>query len=160
MPLYFKYYFVKEGCIRILTNVFLYYNLLFFLNKSTFFQTKSLTDCIVVDYPNKFFRFSVAYLLLSLNLNFRLIVSFCSAEIIPLISTKLIFPSSNWLERESWDFYGIYFIFNNDLRRIFTDYGFKGYPLRKDFPLYGFSELFYNQPSYSFFYVDVQINKI
>ena len=120
---------------------------------------KSLVDSIVIDYPNKSYRFLLTYLLLSNNLNTRLNVYFCIKEFFPVISIKTIFNSSNWLEREMWDFYGIFFIFNNDLRRLFLDYGFEGYPFRKEFPLYGYYELFYNQPSGSLFYFPVSINK-
>ena len=156
---YFKFFFFKRGYIYILTNFNYFYNIIFFLNKSSFFQFKILIDVIVSDYPEKFYRFLISYSLLSIKFNLRLNLIFCFKELFPIISIKRLFYSSNWLEREIWDFYGIFFIFNNDLKRLFLDYGFEGYPLRKDFPLYGYLEIFYNQPSNSLFYTQVQINK-
>lgn len=156
---YFKFFFLKNNFIYILTNYNYYYNLLNFFNKSTFFQFKNLTDIFVNDFPFKFYRFLISYSLLSFNLNLRLNINFCFKELFPIISIKNIFYSSNWVEREIWDFFGIFFIFNNDLRRILLDYGFEGYPLRKDFPLYGYLELFYNESSNSLFYLNVKINK-
>ncbi len=156
---YFNYFLFKKGIIYILTNFYYYWNILFFLNKSTFFQFKNLIDIVVVDFPEKYYRFLISYSVLSINLNLRLNLNFCFKELFSLISIKKIFYSSNWLEREIWDFYGIFFIFNNDLRRILLDYGFEGYPLRKDFPLYGYIELFFNQASHCLFYIDIQLNK-
>lgn len=114
---------------------------------------------VVSDYPEKFYRFLISYLLLSIKFNLKLNLIFCFKELFPIISIKNIFYSSNWLEREIWDFYGIFFIFNNDLKRLFLDYGFEGYPLRKDFPLYGFLEIYYNQSLNSLLYTQIQINK-
>ena len=159
LKLFFKYFLIKDGFIKIFSNYCLYFSIFNFLSKSTFFQLKNLVDLVIIDYPNKNFRFLANYLLLSINLNFRLTLHFCTSDSFPIISTKKIFNSSNWLEREAWDFYGIFFIFNNDLRRIFLDYGFEGYPFRKDFPLSGFYEIYYNQPSYSLCYRSVIINK-
>ncbi len=159
LPNFFKFFFIKNGNINILTNFIYYFNLLYFFKKSTFFQLKNLVDIVVIDYPGKSYRFLIKFLILSVNLNLRLNLNFCFSEFFPIMSIKSIFHSSNWLEREIWDFYGVYFLFNNDLRRLFLDYGFEGYPFRKDFPLYGYYELFYNQPSGSFSYLNVQINK-
>lgn len=159
LKLFFKYFLIKDGFIKIFSNYCLYFSIFFFLSKSTFFQIKNLVDLVIIDYPGKNFRFLASYLLLSINLNFRLNLYFCINDSFPIISTKKIFTSSNWLERECWDFYGLFFIFNNDLRRIFLDYGFEGYPFRKDFPLCGFYELYYNQPSYSLLYKTVILNK-
>jgi len=156
---FFNFFIFKNGILNILTNFYYYWNIIFFLNKSTFFQFKNLIDIVVIDFPGNYYRFSIQYLMLSVNLNLRLNLSFCFKELFSLISVKKIFYSSNWLEREIWDFYGIFFIFNNDLRRIMLDYGFEGYPFRKDFPLYGYLELFFNQSSNSLFYTNVKINK-
>lgn len=156
---YIKIFFYKKGFLEIITNYKYYYNLLFFFNKSTFFQFKNLTDLVVIDYPTKLYRFLISYLINSNNLNFRLNLNFCIKELFFILSVKNIFFSSNWLEREVWDFYGIFFIFNNDLRRLILDYSFEGYPLKKEFPLYGYLELFFNQASNSLFYTNVQINK-
>ena len=156
---FFKYFFLKKNILYVLTNFHFYYNLIFFLKKSTFFQLKNLTDIIIVDFPYKFYRFLVSYFLLSLKFNFRLNVYLCVNELNPLMTIKNLFLAANWLEREIWDFYGIFFLFNNDLRRIFSDYGFNGYPLRKDFPLYGYSEMFYDDSFSSIIYTDVKINR-
>lgn len=95
-----------------------------------------MTDILCYDYPGKKFRFSIVYNLLSLDLNYRIKVFTKLKEKIPLISTITpLYSGAGWLEREVWDMFGIFFLKNNDLRRILTDYGFVGYPLRKDFPL-------------------------
>jgi NADH:ubiquinone oxidoreductase subunit C len=82
--------------------------------------------------------------LLSIAFNYRLQISLSSKENEALYSVINLYKNANWLEREVWDFFGILFIGHVDLRRILTDYGFKGFPLRKDFPLSGFYELYYN----------------
>ena len=106
---------------------------------------KQLIDITAVDYPEKEKRFKVIYLLLSHENNLRIIINLNinEKEVIPSI-TK-IFPSANWMEREIFDMYGISFKDHPDLRRILTDYGFKGYPLRKDFPLTGHYEVRYSE---------------
>ena len=156
---YFKYFIVKNGLIKIFTNYKFYYLIFYFLSKSTFFQIKNLVDLVAIDYPGKSYRFLLSYLFLSNHFNNRLNVYFCINELFPVISVKEIFNSSNWLEREVWDFFGIFFLFNNDLRRLFSDYGFEGYAHRKDFPLFGYYELYYNQSSFSLCYGPVSINK-
>lgn len=104
-----------------------------------------MTDILCYDYPGKKFRFSIVYNLLSLDLNYRIKVFTKLKEKIPLISTITpLYSGAGWLEREVWDMFGIFFLKNNDLRRILTDYGFVGYPLRKDFPLTGFIEVIYD----------------
>ena len=91
------------------------------------------------------YRFCVVYDLLSLKYNFRVRIKLFLSEITPVFSCVSIFINANWWEREIWDMFGIYFEEHPDLRRILTDYGFEGYPLRKDFPLSGYLELFYNE---------------
>ena len=105
-----------------------------FLKTNMKCRFKQLIDITAVDYPEKKKRFKVIYLLLSHENNLRIIINLNinEKEVIPSI-TK-IFPSANWMEREIFDMYGISFKDHPDLRRILTDYGFKGYPLRKDFP--------------------------
>lgn len=114
-----------------------------FLKNSTLTQAKQLIDLVVYDKPG-LFRFTVFYSFLSVSLNYRLTLSLNTTALLPIISISYLFSSILWFEREVFDMYGIIFIENIDLRRILTDYGFKGYPLRKDFPLTGFIELFYN----------------
>ena len=116
-----------------------------FLKTNMKCRFKQLIDITAVDYPEKEKRFKVIYLLLSHENNLRIIINLNinEKEVIPSI-TK-IFPSANWMEREIFDMYGISFKDHPDLRRILTDYGFKGYPLRKDFPLTGHYEVRYSE---------------
>ena len=106
---------------------------------------KQLIDITAVDYPQKEKRFKVVYLFLSHENNLRIIINAKIDEKTIVPSITKIFPSSNWMEREVFDMYGIDFKDHPDLRRILTDYGFKGYPLRKDFPLTGHTEVRYSE---------------
>ena len=112
-------------------------------NKNTKFR--QLIDITVVDYPEKSQRFKVVYLFLSHEFNQRIVLSYAinENEIIPSLSS--IFPAANWMEREVFDLYGVKFKNHPDLRRILTDYGFEGHPLRKDFPLTGHEEVRYSE---------------
>jgi NADH:ubiquinone oxidoreductase subunit C len=104
-----------------------------------------LLSCISgVDLIDQKYRFCLSYELLSIVYNIRLRVKIFINEISTVPSLFKIFINSNWWEREVWDLFGIYFINHPDLRRILTDYGFEGHPLRKDFPLSGYIELRYN----------------
>ena len=116
-----------------------------FLKTNKKCKFKQLIDITAVDYPQSEKRFKIVYLLLSHENNLRIIVniSIDEKEIAPSI-TK-IFPSANWMEREVFDMYGISFKDHPDLRRILTDYGFNGFPLRKDFPLTGHTEVRYSE---------------
>ena len=116
-----------------------------FLKTNENCKFKQLIDITAVDYPGREKRFKIVYLLLSLENNFRILINSHIDEknIIPSI-TK-IYPSANWMEREVFDMYGISFKDHPDLRRILTDYGFEGYPLRKDFPLTGHTEVRYSE---------------
>ena len=115
-----------------------------FLRDDSNFQCKCLMDVCGVDYPERDERFDVVYNLLSLNHNLRIRVTLsCDAET-PVPSVTSIFSAAGWWEREAWDLYGIYFSDHPDLRRILTDYGFEGHPLRKDFPLTGHVEMRYD----------------
>lgn len=115
-----------------------------FLRYSLKFSFAQLLDIWVVDYPNRDYRFEVNYLFLSINSLSRLYVKTWIQEYGFLYSVSTLFASGNWLEREIWDMYGIFFVNHSDLRRILTDYGFVGFPLRKDFPLTGYVELRYD----------------
>tara|TARA_B100001057_G_scaffold14953_1_gene14114 strand:+ start:523 stop:1128 length:606 start_codon:yes stop_codon:yes gene_type:complete len=112
-------------------------------NKDTKFR--QLIDITVVDYPEQVKRFKVVYLLLSHKFNQRLILSYFISENEIISSLTNIFPSANWMEREVFDMYGVSFKNHPDLRRILTDYGFEGHPLRKDFPLTGHTEVRYSE---------------
>ena len=112
-------------------------------NKSTKFR--QLIDITVVDYPDQVQRFKIVYLFLSHEFNQRMILSYLINENELISSLTSIFPSANWMEREVFDMYGVNFKDHPDLRRILTDYGFEGHPLRKDFPLTGHSEVRYSE---------------
>ena len=112
-------------------------------NKDTKF--KQLIDITAVDYPENKKRFKIVYLLLSHEFNQRILVSYFINENEKISSLVNIFPSANWMEREIFDMYGIKFNDHPDLRRILTDYGFEGFPLRKDFPLTGHNEVRYSE---------------
>ena len=109
------------------------------------YQYNLLTCISGVDFLGKDYRFSVVYDLLSLNYNTRLRVKTFVNEVTTVPSSINIFINANWWEREIWDLYGIYFYNHTDLRRILTDYGFEGNPMKKDFPLSGFLELRYDE---------------
>lgn len=108
-------------------------------------QFNQLIDIAVIDKPNKNLRFQVTYLFLSVKFNTRLYLITKTSETRQLSSLTGLFKSAGWLEREVWDLYGIFFSNHPDLRRILTDYGFLGHPLRKDFPLFGFKEVFFDE---------------
>ena len=116
----------------------------FFLRDHTGIQTKVLIDVTAVDYPGRVKRFEVIYIFLSIQQNCRLRVKTELDALSPVDSIVKIFPAADWFERETWDMFGIFFSNHPDLRRILTDYGFDGHPLRKDFPLSGFLEYRYN----------------
>jgi NADH/F420H2 dehydrogenase subunit C len=117
---------------------------LFFLRDNTNCQYKILTSIAGVDYPEREQRFEVAYDLLSLKYNHRIRVKVFTDEYTPVDSTVPIYNASSWWEREVWDLYGVFFTDHPDLRRILTDYGFEGHPMRKDFPLSGYTEVRYD----------------
>ena len=112
-------------------------------NESTKFR--QLIDVTVVDYPENTQRFKVVYLFLSHEFNQRIILSYLISENEVIPSLTSIYPAANWMEREVFDMYGVKFKDHPDLRRILTDYGFEGHPLRKDFPLTGHTEVRYSE---------------
>ena len=112
-------------------------------NKDTKFR--QLIDITTVDYPENSKRFKMVYLFLSHEFNQRILISYLINENEVIPSLTKIFPSANWMEREVFDMYGVKFKDHPDLRRILTDYGFEGYPLRKDFPLTGYTEVRYSE---------------
>ena len=112
-------------------------------NENTKFR--QLIDITVVDYPEKNQRFKVVYLFLSHEFNQRIILSYLISENEVIPSLTSIYPAANWMEREVFDMYGVKFKNHPDLRRILTDYGFEGHPLRKDFPLSGHTEVRYSE---------------
>ena len=130
-----------------------------FLKSNEKLKFRQLMDIAGVDYPEKEKRFNLIYLFLSHENNNRikLLIKFNTSQIINSI-TK-IFPSANWMEREVFDMYGIKFKNHPDLRRILTDYGFKGHPLRKDFPLTGFNEVRYSEKEKKVIYEPVKLEQ-
>ena len=130
-----------------------------FLKLDDRFKFKQLIDVAAIDYPNDEKRFELVYLLLSIENNIRVKISikFELNEKIP--SIVKIFPSANWMEREIFDMYGIKFTNHPDLRRILTDYNFKGHPLRKDFPLTGFNEVRYSEKEKKVIYEPVKLEQ-
>ena len=130
-----------------------------FLKSNDKCKFKQLIDIAGVDYPDNEKRFQLIYLLLSheYNLRVKILIHFDEKQLINSI-TK-IFPSANWMEREVFDMYGVKFKNHPDLRRILTDYGFKGHPLRKDFPLTGFNEVRYSEKEKKVVYEPVKLEQ-
>jgi NADH:ubiquinone oxidoreductase subunit C len=134
------------------------------LKNHFFFYYKQLSDLTAIDYLNDISRFSLFYNLLNINKNKRIFIKYDilleNKEFINNIdSLHNVYLSSIWLEREVWDMYGIIFFGNNDLRRILTDYGFKGHPLRKDFPLIGFLEITFDVLTKTLKYIPVELSQ-
>ena len=120
---------------------------------------RQLIDVTAVDYPEEKERFKVVYMLLSHEFNQRIIISYYISENEVIPSLTSIFPSANWMEREVFDMYGINFKDHPDLRRILTDYGFEGHPLRKDFPLTGHTEVRYDDLEKKVIYEPVKLTQ-
>ena len=134
-------------------------DVILFLKTSENTKFRQLVDITAVDYPENDKRFNLVYLLLSHEFNTRIIIqsSINENEVVPTI-TK-IYPAANWMEREVFDMYGINFKDHPDLRRILTDYGFEGFPLRKDFPLTGHNEVRYSEDEKKVIYEPVKLEQ-
>ncbi len=130
-----------------------------FLKTNSNTKFNQLIDITAVDYPEKDRRFKMVYLFLSHEKNQRLILNLFIKENEFVTSLTSIFPSANWMEREVFDMYGIEFNNHPDLRRILTDYNFKGYPLRKDFPLTGYNEVRYSEDEKKVIYEKVKLEQ-
>ena len=122
-------------------------------------QFEILIDICGVDYPARPNRFDVVYHLLSVRKNQRLRIKLETDETTPVPSVIAVFPAANWYEREAYDMYGILFSDHPDLRRLLTDYGFEGYPLRKDFPLTGYKEVRYDDEQKRVVYEPVRLSQ-
>ncbi len=133
--------------------------LLTFLRDDQNCQFKQLVDVTAVDYPEREARFTVVYNLLSLRHNQRVRVKTAVAEGVPMASVTGVFSSAIWFEREVWDMFGVAFSGHPDLRRILTDYGFEGHPLRKDFPLTGHVEVRYDEDQKRVVYEPVKLTQ-
>lgn len=122
-----------------------------------FHEYQQLVEIAGVDYPDRAERFEVVYCLLSLTKNHRIRVACTTDEDTPVPTVTTIWPVAGWLEREVYDMYGVIFAGNPDLRRILTDYGFRGHPFRKDFPLTGYSEMRYSEEQGRVIYEPVKL---
>lgn len=145
---YIKLYIKNFKYIYIVSSILKYH---------CFFKYNQLSEIICVDNLSYYNRFSLNYVILSIKYNSRLVISFDLND--DYIANSLIdlFSSSNWLEREIFDLFGIFFLNHFDLRRILTDYGFNGYPFRKDFPLNGFFEIRYDENKQYLVYESIEL---
>ena len=141
---------VQAGAIR---------RVLTYLRDEPSCQFKILVDLCGVDYPERDQRFDVVYHLLSMRHNQRVRVKAATDEETPVPSVVEVFPAANWFEREAWDMYGILFADHPDLRRLLSDYGFEGHPLRKDFPQTGYVELRYDDEQKRVVYEPVRMRQ-
>ncbi len=138
-----------EGIVKVLS----------FLRDDVNCRFKQLMDVCGVDYPDRDPRFEIVYNLLSLTNNNRIRVKVRTDEDTPVPSVTNVFSAANWWEREAWDLFGIYFSDHPDLRRILSDYGFEGHPLRKDFPLTGYVEVRYDDDKKRVVYEPVKLTQ-
>jgi len=127
--------------------------------KASPYNFHQLIDLTGVDYPKRARRFDVVYHLLSLTQNIRLRIKVETDEVVPVASAREIYPNADWYEREAFDMYGILFAGHPDLRRILTDYGFEGHPLRKDFPMTGYVEVRYDDEQKRVVYEPVKLTQ-
>ncbi len=139
----------RDAIVKVLT----------FLRADVNCRFQQLMDLCGVDYPEREKRFEVVYNLLSLTHNMRVRVKVETDEETPVPSVSGVFSSATWWEREAWDLFGIYFSEHPDLRRIMTDYGFDGHPLRKDFPLTGYVEVRYDDEQKRVVYEPVKLTQ-
>ena len=130
-----------------------------FLKNNNETKFRQLIEITAVDYPERENRFKIVYLLLSHEYNKRAIIDYSIKEKDEILSLTSVFPSANWMEREVFDMYGLKFKNHPDLRRILTDYGFEGHPLRKDFPLTGHNEVRYSEEQKKVIYEPVKLEQ-
>ena len=150
---------IAFGEITVLARAERIVEVLTFLKNDSSCKFTQLTDLCGADYPERAKRFDVVYQLLSVTQNQRLRVKIQTDEETPVPSVVEVHPAAGWYERETWDMYGVMFDGNPDLRRILTDYGFQGFPLRKDFPLTGYVELRYSEEEKRVVYEPVQLTQ-
>jgi len=139
----------RPAVVRVLT----------FLRDDSTCRFEQLMDVTAVDYPTREERFEVVYNLLSVSRNHRVRVKLSTDEDTPVPSVTGVYSTAGWFERETWDMYGVFFSDHPDLRRILTDYGFEGHPLRKDFPLTGYVELRYDNEQKRVVYEPVRLTQ-
>lgn len=142
-----KIYINANICLENIYSKILFFDLFFFLNflkKHNFCQFKQLIDIICQDFLQKSIRFQIIYYLATIPFNNRIFITTNTNEYEYIYSIITIYKNADWIERELWDLFGILFKNHDDLRRILSDYGFSWFPLRKDFPLTGHVEIYFN----------------
>ena len=150
---------VEHGELMLSTDVKGLVKLLSYLRDDQNCQFKQLVDITAVDFPDRSPRFDVVYNLLSLKHNQRIRIKLATDAGTPVPSVASVYSSANWFEREVWDLFGLFFSDHPDLRRILTDYGFEGHPLRKDFPLTGYVEVRYDEDQKRVVYEPVKLTQ-
>jgi NADH-quinone oxidoreductase subunit C len=150
---------VDRGELTIVVPVHMIVRVLSYLRSDPAMLFQELIDICGVDYPDREQRFEVVYHLLSVRHNQRIRVKASTDEATPVPSATQVYPNANWFEREAFDMYGILFAEHPDLRRLLTDYGFEGHPLRKDFPLTGHVELRYDDEQKRVVYEPVRLRQ-
>jgi NADH-quinone oxidoreductase subunit C len=148
---------VKGGELSVRVQRAAIVKVLTFLRDDSNCQFSQLSDICGVDYPDTDERFEIVYHLLSMRQNQRIRVKVTTDEETPVPSVSSVFPVADWCEREVWDLFGVFFSDHPDLRRILTDYGFDGHPLRKDFPLTGYVEVRYDETQKRVIYEPVKL---
>jgi len=157
LPIIRFYVYFFDFCLLIQTN--LLKSFVRFLKNHFKSQFKILTCISGVDYPKKLFRFSIVYELLSIKYNNRFRLKVFLDELVPINSVENDYSGAYWWECEIWDMFGVYFLGEKQMTRLLTDYGFFGYPLRKDFPLSGFLETRYNLIKNRVVYENVELSQ-
>lgn len=155
IPVAQSYLFNLQYNFLIKTNLLNY--IMIILKNHLKHQYKILTCISGSDYPENYFRFSILYELLSIKYNSRLRIKIVTDEITPINSIEKIFAAADWWENEVWDMFGVFFFNKTNITRLLTDYGFQGYPLRKDFPLTGFTESRYSVISNRVVYENIEL---
>jgi NADH:ubiquinone oxidoreductase subunit C len=136
-----KYRITQNRDVRVVISRKVLFFFIIILQKFYLYSAALCVDIVAVDQPNKYFRFVLTYIFLSLSFNTRVLISLFTNELCGAPTLSKLIAGAAWSEREVWDLYGVFFLQHSDLRRLLTDYGFIGHPLRKDFPLTGFSEI-------------------
>lgn len=157
VPLFFSQVERRGNEYFIFVRKFFFLRFVSFLYYHSLFQMKQLVDICVVDYPASSRRFTLIYSFLSLSYNFRLNVVFSVSEVEMVPSLCFLYSSANWVEREAFDLFGVFFSGHPDLRRILTDYGFQGFPMRKDFPLTGYLEVRFDDEQKRVLYEPIEL---
>lgn len=143
LPFWIQNIIIVKNEIIIYTSVKHLNKLIYFFKNHTNALFKTLSELTAIDYPDKKLRFEIVYILLSTQYASRIRIKTLVDEITPLPSITNLYHGANWMERETWDMFGIFFYNHPDLRRILTDYGFEGFPLLKNWPLSGYLEVRY-----------------